>query len=243
MTKYQISTLLDELKSDEAYTRNDAIKKIIKGKINDEKIIVALMDIIEHDQSTAVRNFAHSALNALLYSAPNDYSNPDLAKAAQQVLVLHTFTESPVDTNSGQLSTDNSSKNNAQSALTGIAMGIVAFIISVPSFFILAILFLRVLPGPTGDAAASMIFFVWPFILSGLVAIIVGIRSGGNNDKDLLKDKIQEAVNGNGYVDPTEKERQRVEKLGIEVIVCPNCGALNSLSLLSCEKCRANLKK
>jgi hypothetical protein len=41
MTKHQISDPLDELHNKEAYIRSDAIKKIIKGKINDERIIQA----------------------------------------------------------------------------------------------------------------------------------------------------------------------------------------------------------
>ena len=64
MTKNLIPDLLNELKSTEAYERNDAIKKIIKGKINDEKIITALKEIIENDPSMAVRNFARAALDA-----------------------------------------------------------------------------------------------------------------------------------------------------------------------------------
>ena len=45
-------------------------------------------------------------------------------------------------------------------------------------------------------------------------------------------------------IDPAEEmERRRVEKLGIEVAVCPSCQTLNSLSLLNCEKCNTNLEK
>ena len=63
MPKRQISDLLAQLQGDEAYTRNDAIKKIIKEKIDDEQIIVALKDTIENDPNMAVRNFARSALD------------------------------------------------------------------------------------------------------------------------------------------------------------------------------------
>ena len=63
MAKHQISDLLDELQSNEEYIRNDAIKKIIKGKFNDEKIFIALKEVIENDRSMAVRNFARSALD------------------------------------------------------------------------------------------------------------------------------------------------------------------------------------
>jgi ribosomal protein L40E len=40
-----------------------------------------------------------------------------------------------------------------------------------------------------------------------------------------------------------EKERQRIQTIGVEVAICPNCGTLNSLSLLNCEKCKTNLEK
>jgi hypothetical protein len=63
VTKYQIPNLLEELQSTEAYIRSDAIKKIIKGKINDEHIIHALRKIIENDPYQAVRNFARAALD------------------------------------------------------------------------------------------------------------------------------------------------------------------------------------
>lgn len=61
--KYQISNLLDELQSNEAYIRSGAIKKIVKENINNERIIVALDNIIENDPSPAIRDFAQSALN------------------------------------------------------------------------------------------------------------------------------------------------------------------------------------
>jgi hypothetical protein len=63
MTKNKISDLLDELQSKETYIRSDALKKIIKGKINDEDIIHALNNVIENDPSMALRNFARSALD------------------------------------------------------------------------------------------------------------------------------------------------------------------------------------
>ena len=63
MAENQISNLLDELQNEEAYMRNDAIKKIIKGKIYDEHVIVALKNIIENDSYMTVRNFARAALD------------------------------------------------------------------------------------------------------------------------------------------------------------------------------------
>lgn len=44
-------------------------------------------------------------------------------------------------------------------------------------------------------------------------------------------------------VDPAELDRKRIEKLGIELAICPNCGTMNSLSVIRCEKCNENLDK
>ena len=44
-------------------------------------------------------------------------------------------------------------------------------------------------------------------------------------------------------LDSAEKEQSRAEGPGVEVAICPNCGTLNSLSLLTCEKCNTNLEK
>jgi len=63
MANHQVSSLLNQLKSIETYTRNDAIKIIIKENINDEQIIAALKDVIENDPSMSARNFARSALD------------------------------------------------------------------------------------------------------------------------------------------------------------------------------------
>lgn len=63
MAKHEISNLLDELKSQETYIRNDAIKRIIKEKINDDQILIALKEATENDPSMSVRNFARSALD------------------------------------------------------------------------------------------------------------------------------------------------------------------------------------
>jgi len=63
MKKNLVPDLLQQLDSRETFTRNDAIKKIIKDKINDEQIIAALKGVIENDPSISVRNFARSALD------------------------------------------------------------------------------------------------------------------------------------------------------------------------------------
>lgn len=40
-----------------------------------------------------------------------------------------------------------------------------------------------------------------------------------------------------------EEERRRVEKLGVEVVVCPSCSTRNSLVYTNCVKCSAKLSK
>ena len=82
MTKHQISDLLDELQNDEAYKRNDAIKKIIKEKINDEQIIDALKNVVKNDSSISVRDFALAALD--VFGAK--YSTADAPKGEQKRL-------------------------------------------------------------------------------------------------------------------------------------------------------------
>ena len=63
MAKHEIPNLLDELRNQETYIRNDAIKRIIKEKINDEQILIALKEATENDPSMSVRNFSRSALD------------------------------------------------------------------------------------------------------------------------------------------------------------------------------------
>lgn len=59
--------------------------------------------------------------------------------------------------------------------------------------------------------------------------------------RDLPIQEIQQEIEQ--PIDPVEIERRRVERLGIEVAVCPNCKTVNSLSLLTCEKCNKDLSK
>ena len=100
MTKYQIPNLLDELQSDEAYIRNDAIKKIIKGKIDDEHIITALNNVIKNDSYMTVRNFARSALDVfgIEHSAIEESPIIDLKSS---------------DANTSQISKSDAAKMNA----------------------------------------------------------------------------------------------------------------------------------
>lgn len=58
-----VLNLLDELQNDEAFTRNEAIKTIIKNKVNDQRIVDALIQLTAHDSSMSVRNFARNALD------------------------------------------------------------------------------------------------------------------------------------------------------------------------------------
>jgi len=63
MATDQISKLLDELHDKDVYIRSSAIKKVLKGKINDEKIVIALKEIADKDNSIAVKDLARSALD------------------------------------------------------------------------------------------------------------------------------------------------------------------------------------
>jgi ribosomal protein L40E len=42
---------------------------------------------------------------------------------------------------------------------------------------------------------------------------------------------------------PEEVERKKIEKYGIEVVICPSCNTINSLSLIKCTKCSTSLAK
>ncbi len=78
-------------------------------------------------------------------------------------------------------------------------------------------------------------------LIPGLAMLGIGWLIGKfiskTNDDQPIKNEVSQ------HLDSTEKEQRRVESLGIEVAICPNCGTLNSLSLLSCEKCNINLEK
>lgn len=54
---------------------------------------------------------------------------------------------------------------------------------------------------------------------------------------------IKNEVEHEQPLDAAEKEQRRAESLGVEIVICPNCGTLNSLSLSTCEKCNTNLEK
>jgi len=74
MATDQISKLLDELHDKDVYIRSSAIKKILKGKINDEKIVIALKEMADKDNSIAVKNSARSALDKFEGGYSKDYS-------------------------------------------------------------------------------------------------------------------------------------------------------------------------
>lgn len=46
-----------------------------------------------------------------------------------------------------------------------------------------------------------------------------------------------------GTLTPEETERTKIEQYGIEVVVCPSCNTINSLSFVECTKCFASLAK
>ena len=60
-----IRALLDDLQSEDTYSRNNAIKRIVIKEVSDQRIVDALQKLIINDPSLSVRNFARNALDAL----------------------------------------------------------------------------------------------------------------------------------------------------------------------------------
>ena len=79
-------------------------------------------------------------------------------------------------------------------------------------------------------------------LIPGLIMLGIGWLIGKSIPKpsDI---PIKNEVEHEQPLDSAEKEQRRAESLGVEVAICPNCGTLNSLSLLTCEKCNTNLEK
>ena len=78
-------------------------------------------------------------------------------------------------------------------------------------------------------------------LVPGLIMLglwwLIGKFSSKPSDSPSIKSEVSQSPSA------AEKEQRRVESLGIEVATCLNCGTLNSLSLLICEKCKTNLEK
>lgn len=75
-------------------------------------------------------------------------------------------------------------------------------------------------------------------VLGGII-IALSIFLGQNNKKTHKILNYRKEVKR--PVDPIEDKR-RAQKLGIEVARCPNCGTLNSLAVVNCERCKTNLE-
>jgi len=147
MANYQISNLLDELQSNEAYIRSDAIKKILKGKITHEPIITALDNIIENDPSPAIRGFAQSTLDAfgikhsiherssVIRSTGSSHKRPQPSKsdAVTSTTNLETPTKSyspPSTITLGKTIFDNRVEITAESAIFGTSFGNQVYLIA-----------------------------------------------------------------------------------------------------------------
>ncbi len=95
--------------------------------------------------------------------------------------------------------------------------------------------------GAMVDPAGFRAVFGYIILIPGLIMLgiawLIGKFIPKPNDEQSLKNEVLQPP------DIAEKEQKRLESLGVEVAICPNCGTLNSLSLLSCEKCNTNLEK
>ena len=178
MTKTQIPELLDELRSQETYIRNDAIKRIIKEKINDEQIVVALKDIIENDSSTSVRNFARGALEVFgIEHSAMEESTIESHNEEVQVKPLKTeYIDEPV-----------LEKNRMSPSviLTGLFAGIMGAIIGAIPIQLLKYFLDNLLVsiyGSYGAIPVSLEFLVWgiplPFVLAWICVPIGGALFG-----------------------------------------------------------------
>lgn len=91
------------------------------------------------------------------------------------------------------------------------------------------------------DPAGFRAVFGYIILIPGLIMLGIAWLI----DKFIPKPNVERSLK-NEVLQPigvAEKEQKRLESLGVEVAICPNCGTLNSLSLLSCEKCNTNLEK
>jgi len=102
-----------------------------------------------------------------------------------------------------QINPNDRPKYVAISILTGIGKGIGAFLLTGIIYFILFLLSLLI----WFETIPMMILGLAPFVAlaGGLVAILVGIRSGENKYKDLLKSRIQEPDNVGGLAEFARK--------------------------------------
>ena len=119
--------------------------------------------------------------------------------------------------------------------------GILGTIISIWGLFVILDSLGNRSEGAWVDPAGFGIAIGSILLVPGLIMLglwwLIGKFVSKPSDNQSIKNEVFQSLNS------SEKEQRRVESLGIEVATCPNCGTLNSLSLLICEKCKTNLEK
>lgn len=119
--------------------------------------------------------------------------------------------------------------------------GILGALISVWGLFVILDALGSRSEGAMVDPAGFRVVFGYIILIPGLVMLgiawLVGKFVSKPNDDQPINNEVSQ------HLDSAEKEQIRVESLGVEVTICPNCGTLNSLSLLICEKCNTNVEK
>ena len=171
MAKHEIPNLLDELKSDETYTRNAAIKKIIKNKINEERIITALKDVIENDTSMSVRNFARSSLDVF------GIEHSEFEQQIVETRSVEIHTDTPKDDGNHQKNIERETVDDW--ALIGFFVGLVPGLL----FFFLTRNGLYLLTRNDPSLLALNIFLIGP---AGVIGSIIGASIGKQGNKSTV---------------------------------------------------------
>jgi hypothetical protein len=120
--------------------------------------------------------------------------------------------------------------------------GILGTLISVWGLFVILDALGSRSEGAWVDPAGFRVVFGYIILIPGLIMLglwwLIGKFVSKPNDVPIKNEIEHEQA-----LDSAEKEQRRAESLGVEIAICPNCGTLNSLSLLTCEKCKTNLEK
>lgn len=120
--------------------------------------------------------------------------------------------------------------------------GILGTLVSVWGLFVILDALGSRSEGAWVDPAGFRVVFGYIILIPGLIMLglwrLISKFVSKPNDVPIKNEIEHERT-----LDSAEKEQRRAESLGVEIAVCPNCGTLNSLSLLTCEKCKTNLEK
>jgi len=165
MGKYQAQHLLDTLKSGEIAARNDAIKKIIKEKINDEQVIAALKAVIENDSSMSVRNFARAALDVL---------GIEHSEVEQSTIEIQTESLKIANTNNPVIEEKETMLQTEDAVKIGIVIGIIPTILVILFFFLIG--------GGLWGLQFVMVFCTPIGIPGGIAGALVGKSLKGSRD-------------------------------------------------------------